>query len=352
MRITSGKKDKAQKVVIYGPEGIGKTSLAAQFPKPLFIDTEDSTQMMDVRRFDKPLSWQMLLEQIDYVIKNPQICLTLVLDTADWAELLASMHICASNNKKNIEDFGYGKGFIFLQDEMGRLLNKLTEVIEKGINVVVTAHAQLVKFEQPDEMGAYDKWELKLGLKKTEKRTAALLKEWADMVLFANYETFAVKSEGSSKAKAQGGKRVMYTTHKPCWDAKNRHALADKLPLEFAQIAHCIPSSGAYIPLAPLGEENGKPETMPEAVRNDEIEKLKAKINSFVDDGEPQEDIPPALAELMRKDGITANEIKHVVADEGYYTADTPFSKYEDGFIEGWIIAYWSYISEKIIKNR
>lgn len=46
----------------------------------------------------------------------------------------------------------------------------------------ICAECMMRKFEQPDEMGAYDRWELKL-----QKKTAALVKEWADLLLFANY---------------------------------------------------------------------------------------------------------------------------------------------------------------------
>ncbi len=80
-----------------------------------------------------------------------------------------------------------------------------------GINVVLTAHAKIVKFEQPDEMGAHDRWELKLGIKRLQK---LLTKEWADMVLFCNYKTVS-GCMTKVKFKGQGGKRVMYTTHHP-----------------------------------------------------------------------------------------------------------------------------------------
>lgn len=350
MNITSGRKDTAQKLVIYGPEGIGKSTFASQFPYPLFIDTEDSTKMMDVRRFDKPLTWQMLMEQVDYVIKNPQICMTLIVDTADWAEHLCAKSICAANDKKSIEEFGYGKGFLYLQEEFGKFLNKLSDVVEQGINVVLTAHAQIVSFEQPDEMGSYDKWELKLGLKKTEKRTAALLKEWADIVLFANYETYAVKAEGSNKAKGQGGKRVMYTTHRPCWDAKNRHGLPDKLDFDFKHIAHIIPSSGSYVTIQ---TEIKTETTVTPEKKAQNLERLKAKIDEYVEsEPTPAPDVPPNLAELMTAGGISYEEIQTVVEKEGYFPAGTPIMNYGEDFINGWIIAYWSQIKEMIIKNR
>ena len=95
------------------------------------------------------------------------------------------------------------------------------------------------KFEQPDEMGAYDRWELKLS-----KQCSPLIKEWADMVLFCNYKTFVVNvdNKGVQKGtnKAQGGKRVMYTSHHPCWDAKNRDNLPDELSMEYEAIKEVI----------------------------------------------------------------------------------------------------------------
>ena len=66
MQISTGKKPRAQKVVLYGPEGIGKTSLAAQFPDPLFIDTEGGTACYDVKRAEPaPTSWAMLMAYVD-----------------------------------------------------------------------------------------------------------------------------------------------------------------------------------------------------------------------------------------------------------------------------------------------
>lgn len=83
MEITSGKILGAQKIVCYGPEGIGKSTFASKFPKPVFIDTEDSTKHMDVARAPKPSSWTMLLEHVKYFKANPHLLDTLVIDTAD-----------------------------------------------------------------------------------------------------------------------------------------------------------------------------------------------------------------------------------------------------------------------------
>lgn len=236
MQITRGVQKTAIKTVIYGSEGIGKSTLASKFPDALFIDTEDSTTHMNVARFDKPTSWTDILDKIEYVRKHPDICKTLVIDTADSAERMCIEELCTKMGWNGLEGAGYGRGYQYLAEEFSKMLKKLSEVIKAGIHVVLTAHAAMRKFEQPDEMGAYDRWEMKL-----QKKTAPLVKEWADMVLFCNYKTTVVNVDGQGaqkgKNKVFGGERVMYTSHHNCWDAKNRFGLESPLPMEFGSIA-------------------------------------------------------------------------------------------------------------------
>ena len=230
--ITKGKVETAKKCVIYGPEGIGKSTLASRFPDPVFIDTEGSTKELDVARYPAPTSWNDIITQVeDTAAEAP--CKTLVIDTADWTESLCIEEVCHKNNVKGIESFGYGKGYVYVAEEFATLLRVCDKCIEAGINVVFTAHATMRKFEQPDEMGAYDRWEMKL-----TKKTAPLLMEWADMVLFCNYKTDVITDQATKSKKATGGRRVMYTSHHPCWDAKNRYGLPEQMEMSFDGIAH------------------------------------------------------------------------------------------------------------------
>lgn len=230
--ITKGRVETAKKVVIYGPEGIGKSTLASKFPNPVFIDTEGSTKELDVARYPAPQDWNDIITQVeDTAAERP--CSTIVIDTADWAEALCIEQTCKDLNVKGIESVGYGKGYVYATEKFQALLRACDKCIEAGINVVFTAHAQMRKFEQPDEMGAYDRWEMKL-----TKKTAPMLKEWADMVLFCNYKTEVLTDSTTKSKKATGGKRVIYTTHHPCWDAKNRYDLPDVLDMSFDGIAH------------------------------------------------------------------------------------------------------------------
>ena len=162
MQITRGKMAKSLKTLIYGPEGIGKSTLASQFPNPVFIDTEGSTNFMDVARLPAPSSWMQLTEEVQYVKDHPDVCRMLVIDTADWAEKLCIEDVCSKKKVDGIESVGYGRGYVYVKESFGKLLNLLSDLTDKGINVVMTAHAQMRKFEQPDELGAYDRWEMKL----------------------------------------------------------------------------------------------------------------------------------------------------------------------------------------------
>lgn len=371
MEITSGVIKSAQKVVIYGPEGIGKSTLASKFSDALFIDTEGSTKHMDVKRTPNPSSFAMLLEQVRYVKANPTICKTLVIDTADWAETLCTNEICAKYQKTGIEDFGYGKGYIYQMEEFGKLLNLLNEVIEVGIHVVLTAHAKMRKFEQPDEMGAYDRWELKLS-----KQIAPLVKEWADMVLFANYKTMVVNvdNQGATKGKnkVQGGRRIMYTMHHPCWDAKNRHDLKEELPFEYESIAHVFlevnnnqappityaPPVQSEIVSPPAQQpttnatQSQRPVESPKQSEPPKQEPVQATPPREHTPSQQLEDVPKELRDLMLENNVLISEIQTVVATKGYYPAGTSISNYDPDFIKGVLVGAWQKVFETIKLNR
>lgn len=397
MQISRGIIPKAKKVVIYGPEGIGKSTIASKFPDPVFIDTEGSTAHMDVARLPAPSSWQILKDAVTYVRQNPSCCKTLVIDTADWAEKLCIDAICAKKQISGIEDIGYGKGYVYVKEEFGKLLNLLTDVTEAGVNVVITAHAMMRKFEQPDELGAYDRWELKLS-----KQCAPLVKEWADMVLFCNYKTIVVNvdNQGAAKGrnKVQGGRRVMYTTHHSCWDAKNRFSLQDELPMEYEAIAHLFqkevqpapaktaskpqkntsatktaippeevfheptPEEAAEISFdeAPAVEKgvavqqeinltSPPPDERPSSdMKRSEAkaaEKAKSMVSRYMSD--PAR-VPKSLKDLMEKDDVTEMELQDAVYSKGYYPQNTKIQDMDPSFVEGWAVGYWPKVLELI----
>lgn len=362
IEISSGIIAKAQKVVIYGPEGIGKSTFASQFPDPIFTDTEGSTNNMNVRRLTKPTSWEMIEQEAEF-IKINRPCKTWVIDTIDWAEQLAIESLCTAHDKKGIEDFGYGNGYVFLAEKIRKFLHLLQEIVDIGINVVLTAHSQIKRFEMPDELGSYDRYELKLSNKKTNAMTSSLVKEWADMILFINYKTLLV-SDKNGKKRGQGAERKMYTTHQAAWDAKNRFGLPDEMNLDYSLIKHIfdVQDSQPVVqqtvqPQAQVTSQSvnqQQPVSQPVAQPTEEIKEDDVPIN--FDREAPSQDefdgIPQALVDLMTADGITVGEVEEVVVEKGYFPQGMPLKSYDPGFIDGVLIAGWEQVKKAIVEKR
>ena len=261
--ITRGVVPTAKKVVIYGPEGIGKSTFASRFPDPVFIDTEGSTKALNVVRVAVH-GWKDIKDAATEIIlgRAGVPCRTLVLDTADWAEAMCADYVCAQNRWNSLSSPGYGTGYRVNWETFKELIEIFNGAIANNINVVITAHAFMRKFEQPDEAGAYDRWEMKLQ-NSPKANIAATVKEWADMVLFANYRVIVSDKDKQGKGKAQGGRRVMYASHHPCWDAKNRYGLPDMMDFDYQAIAGII-DGAPTAPTAPTGTpEPAKPKEQP-----------------------------------------------------------------------------------------
>lgn len=356
--VTAGVQDSPVKTVLYGPEGIGKSTFASRFPDPVFIDTEGGTKRLNVARLPQPTSWAMLLDEVAEVRKGNVPCGTLVIDTADWAERLCIQAVCARAKVNGIEDFGYGKGYTYVKEEFAKLLDALEEVLNAGHNVVVLAHAAITKFEQPDAVGNYDRWSMK-----TSKQVAPLLREWCDMLLFANYKTVVEKvGDGkNAKSKASGGRRVLYTAHHPCWDAKNRFDLPEEVPFDYASIAACIP--GAMSAQAPKPEPQPQPRPQPKPQSAPEEDILPAPAPQ---PEPPREEVPPALltpdlialgvpeklAPLMSANNVTPEELQAVVGKRGYFPEDMPIRDYPADFVEGCLVAAWPQVLQMVLDNR
>lgn len=365
--IESGVKQKALKVVIYGPEGVGKSTLASQFPNALFIDTEDSTSHMDVKRLKKPSSWTELISMVDWVKQNNP-CSTLIIDTADWAQRLAEQQVMTENNWKSIESPGYGEGYVKAREYWGKLLDKLSDVRDAGVNVVLTAHTEIKRFDDPTEGLGYDRYELKLA-KRANAHIAGLTKEWADMVLFINYEVYAVKREGSmnNKAQAQGGQRKLYTTHHPAYDAKNRFDLPNSMPLDYSGIAHVIPDLiSGQVPSVEnqIDEVNKIAAEQPQSAQGvastqmdnqqagqPTTEPMTPEQNAVLESIEGPSYFPDSLKDLMFANGVTEDEIRAVMGVRGHFPIDTPFENIAANtpeYFEGGLVANWEPVLQVI----
>lgn len=235
--LVAGRQQRPLRVVIYGVDGIGKSSFAAAAPAPIFISAEDGTAHLDVVRFPPPEGWEDILDAIGVLYTQEHPYQTLVLDSADWAEQIARDAVCTEQRVPSIESIPYGKGWVFAQEKFMGLLRGLDALYAKGMHILIVAHAQIKPFNDP-ENEPYDRYSLKL-----DKRTDPLLREWADYVLFANWDTtVSVRTdrqgkpvpgpEGKPRAKSFG-KRLLFSQRSAAFDAKRRFEIPDRMELDW-----------------------------------------------------------------------------------------------------------------------
>lgn len=314
LQILTGRIARSQKAVIFGPEGIGKSTLAAQFPAPVFLDTENGTHHLDVARLPAPKTWDDVTKAVMALATEPHEFKTLVLDTVDWLEKLLIEHVCKQANKASIEDFGYGKGYVVLAEEFTKFLASLEPLLRRGMHVLFLAHTRIVKFEQPDAAGAYDRYELKLS-----KQVGPLVKEWCDVLLFANYFTKVAENDNGRKRGVGGRDRKLYTTHTAAWDAKNRHGFEEMLNFEFASIASAFGGNPNATPTSPT------PVAQPAQQQQQPTPSLKDKLAELFAGKEDQ-----VTAFLIARQQIKAGQTwRDASADYGQRVLSNP-----DGFLK------------------
>ncbi|WP_163373085.1 ATP-binding protein [Endozoicomonas acroporae] len=239
---------KAPRIVVHGGPGLGKTTLAAGAPNPIFICTEDGLGKLEVDAFPMMQSFQDVLDAITVLYSSDHHYQTLVIDSLDHLEPMIWQHLCDTyvgskgERYQAIEDFGYGRGFLEALNLWRQLLDGLEALRnEKGMAFILIAHSEIKRFESPTT-DSYDRYQIKL-----HKRASELVQESVDCILFADYKTVIEKEEaGFNKTKTRGistGQRYLYTEAKPGFIAKNRYGLPAELPLDWQAFSDAMTSS-------------------------------------------------------------------------------------------------------------
>lgn len=234
-RIKKGQTVRAPRIMMIGVEGVGKSTAGASMPNPVFICGESGLvgpQFADTPSFT-PENWGEILQFVDELAQDSQGFKTLVIDTLDWVEPMLYAHVCKNANHKNIEDFGYGKGYVVAQQEARQLLARLDRLNANGMNILLLCHSQIKTVNNPTGDN-YDHFESKVNAK-----ISGIFREWCDCVLFAQFDMYTKKD--GMRAKAFGGDgRIVQTTHSAAWDAKNRYGLPEVMPLDMGAIMEAI----------------------------------------------------------------------------------------------------------------
>lgn len=224
------------RILLYAPHGIGKTTFGASAPKPIFILTEDGLGVLQVDHFPLAQTEADVLSAIGALYNDEHDYQTVVIDSLDWLDNIIWADV---NAKHDAKDLAYGKGAVIVAERWRTILDGLNALRnDRGMVVLLIAHCQIKRFDSP-EVEPYERYQPKL-----QERSSALVQEWCDAVLFANFRTVVRKEDvGFNQKVTRGittGERLLYTTEKPAYYAKNRYALPDSLPLSWDELAGAI----------------------------------------------------------------------------------------------------------------
>ena len=230
------------RIVLYGTHGIGKSTFAAQAPNPVFIQTEEGLDAINVTAFPLCQSYEEIIDAIGSLAQEDHDFGTVVIDSADWAEQLVHKRVAKDNNVATIDAIGYGRGYKAASDYWKQILEGLDHLrSDKNMQVILLAHTQVKRFDDP-LADPYDRYQLDL-----HHGSASLISEWCDILMFANQQYSTVKSDVGFNQKVTravgSGNRVLYTQERPGWQAKSRWPLPDQLPLEYAKFADALGTS-------------------------------------------------------------------------------------------------------------
>ena len=226
----------APRVLVYGIEGIGKSTFAAGAPAPVFIQTEDGLGSLAVDHFPVAAKTSDVLDAISTLFDDDHNFGSVVIDSLDWLETLIWRDI---EFKYDAKDLAYGKGAMIAADKWREILDGLTALRnDRGMAIILIAHCEIKRFDSP-ETEPYDRYQPKL-----QARSSALVREWCDAVLFANYKTLIKKDDvGFNKTISRGistGERLLFTSERPAYMAKNRYSLPESIPLSWEAFESAI----------------------------------------------------------------------------------------------------------------
>jgi hypothetical protein len=226
--IQAGRKRRPRRALVYGVQGVGKSTFGATSDRPVFVQTEDGLGNIDCDCLPLARSTKEVLDALSALYTEEHSYRTVVIDSLDWLERMIWDDVCAEFGVKYLEkaDGGYGKGYTYTLPRWRSFLDGLDALREhRNMAVILTAHARAEKFQTPENT-AHDRFAPRL-----HKLASALVQEWCDEIFFATYSAISDPSRVKTEAAPE---RVMRTCEGPTHIAKNRLGMPPELPLEWA----------------------------------------------------------------------------------------------------------------------
>ena len=239
-KIERGRTSKPPRVLLYGVEGIGKSTIGAQAPKPIFIQTEDGLDEIECDKFPLSKTFDQVIDALTDLRTLDHEYESVVVDSLDWLERLIWDKLCSQYNVNSIEkvDGGYAKGYTHALSMWREFLDNLNALRnDRGMVIVLIAHSKVERFEDP-ESSPYDRYSPRL-----HKHAGALISEWCDAVLFATRKMRTQSEESGFNRKRttahaigrDGGERIIRSYGSPSCVAKNRYGINEELPLAWSE---------------------------------------------------------------------------------------------------------------------
>jgi hypothetical protein len=243
MKINKGKVAQTRRILLYGENGVGKSSLAAQFPNPLFLNVENGIGDLDVDSTDVLKSYSDLLGALVYCQTSDYS--TIVIDTIDWAEKLLFQDVAKKNGKETVEDIGFGKGYQRVELSWSNLIDAMTILWKQNRHIILTCHERIAKLKDP-EGNETSYWSPDLN-----DKSSGILSEWCSEVIYLKHKTYTRELDEGPKKRhiAVGGReRVMVCNKLPAIEAKNRLGMPDELPLSIDSWKQFVPRVQLALP--------------------------------------------------------------------------------------------------------
>ena len=246
------------RILLYGPEKAGKTTLASEFPSPVYLQTEEGTGVLEIDSFGKLDTFSDVMDAIGSLYSDEHQFRTIVVDSVTalqamiWAET-GERGDDKGNKKKRIEDFGYGKGYVYALAIWQELLDGLNALRrDRGMTIVMIAHSKVERFDDPETV-SYSRYDIDL-----HEKARDLLKREVDVVLLLKPDV-TIKSEdvgfNKTRARADGGRAVwMHASSRPAYAAGNRYDLPEKAIYErgkgYAELSTHFPNNAPAVEAA------------------------------------------------------------------------------------------------------